>query len=555
MCLIWSYIWQEVRKCISVSTSFSLESQVCLWRPLSITRAMLTESVRVCLRVCVFLCVYCICFYVVCLLCVLFFPSEWTEWMRDVAVVRQVHSERVLVPLGVYKAWCLMGLLYDWMPEGSLHSLLYQTQLYPGLPMSFRLGILLDVAEGLCHLHCIPLPHQALKPTNLLLDQQYRAKVSDWGLPRKWRVGSSLSAGGGPCFRDLVYLSPEALTGTTPSVEADMYSFGVLLWETLNRRKPCEDLLQLLSGDDGIGSGLKDEMLPKHVPHCHTLSQLMTNCWSTNPHSRPTAEDCALELRSAIATYDPDAMTRATLRMRESKERALHDSKIHPVKDIPIEINNLEACAGSGDTKYVGNKTLLFPQTSCPSETLPSPTTAIYTGEAPQRKHCQDCVTGSVVSSTSPRCPSSGPGPEHSRGTGGVSQRQSPPPPLSSSPSKALRQSPLNQPTASSHAAARCVSTTPMAVSYCRILRERREGIIRGMTEGRLNNLLDVLISRRALPPEACEVISASLTLTARTRSLLDTCACQGEHAASLVATTLGLMSIATNRGPPQMSH
>uniref|UniRef100_A0A8C7LW21 Protein kinase domain-containing protein n=1 Tax=Oncorhynchus mykiss TaxID=8022 RepID=A0A8C7LW21_ONCMY len=382
-------------------------------------------------------------------------------------------------------------------------------------------------------------------------------QVSDWGLPREWRVGSSLSAGGGPCFRDLVYLSPEALTGTTPTVEADMYSFGVLLWETLNRRPPCEDLLQLLSGDDGIGSGLKDELLPKHVPHCHTLSQLMTNCWSTNPHSRPTAEDCALELRSVIATFDPDAMTRATLRVRESKERALHDSKIHPVKDIPIEINNLEACAGSRDTKCVGNKTLPFPQTSCPSETLPSPPTAIYTGEASQRRHCQDCVSGgSVVSSTSPRCPSSGPGPEHSRGTGGVSQGQrlSPPPPLSSSPSKALRQSPLNQPTASSHAA-RCVSATPVAVSYCRMLRERREGIIRGMTDGRLNNLLDVLISRRALPPEAFEVISASLTLTSRIRSLLDTCACQGEHAASLVATTLGLMSIATNRGPPHMPH
>lgn len=104
-------------------------------------------------------------------------------------------------------------------------------------------------------------------------------------------------------------------------------------------------------------------------------------------------------------------------------------------------------------------------------------------------------------------------------------------------------------------AAARCVSPTPMAVSCCRILRERREGIIRGMTEGRLNNLLDVLISRRALPLEAYEVISASLTLTARTRSLLDTCTCLGEHAASLVATTLGMMSIGTNRGPSQMSH
>ena len=113
---------------------------------------------------------------------------------------------------------------------------------------------------------------------------------------------------------------------------SSLFSFGVLLWETLNRRQPCGGVSLFISvcsknsscfyqrrlgytwpciiqsqycitfricntschclnpGEDGVGSGLEGELLPKNVPHCHTLSRLMTSCWSTNPHSRPTAE-------------------------------------------------------------------------------------------------------------------------------------------------------------------------------------------------------------------------------------------------------------------------
>ncbi|KAL1007069.1 hypothetical protein UPYG_G00081450 [Umbra pygmaea] len=466
--------------------------------------------------------------------------SEWSEWVRDVAVVRQVNSQRVLVPLGVYKAWCLTGLLYEWMPEGSLHSVLYQTQLYPNVPMSLRLGILCDVAEGLRHLHSIPLIHQALKPTNVLLDQQYRAKLSDWGLPWEWRIGSSFPSGGGPCLRDLVCLAPEVLPGTTPSVQADVYSFGVLLWETLNQRQPGVDLHRRLSTEDGVGLSLEGELLPPCVPHCHTLSQLMTGCCKTDPHSRPTADHCVLALRHAIATFDPDAVARATLRVKHSKERALHDSKTLPFKDIPIEINNIEPLGDTRDVKSVGKKTLPLPQLSSPIKTLPGPSKANYAGEESLNRHCEDIRSSCVSISSRPRCPNSDVGGVHYRGAG-----HNPTHPLSYSPHNALRQDLVKKPSDSSHA--------QVPVIGCRILRERRESIIRGMTEGRLNNVLDVLISRQAISLEAYEVISASLTLSARTRSLLDYCLCLGEHVAALVATTLGLIPSVNN--PPQMSR
>lgn len=82
----------------------------------------------------------------------------------------------------------------------------------------------------------------------------------------------------------------------------------------------------------------------------------------------------------------------------------------------------------------------------------------------------------------------------------------------------------------------------------CRLLRERREAIVRCMTEGRLNNLLDVLRARHAVTRETYEIITAALTLTARTRCLLDICACLGENVAILVATTLGLVSTENTR-------
>lgn len=74
-------------------------------------------------------------------------------------------------------------------------------------------------------------------------------------------------------------------------------------------------------------------------------------------------------------------------------------------------------------------------------------------------------------------------------------------------------------------------------------MQERRESIVRFMTEGRLNNLLDVLQARQAVTRETYEIITAALTLNARTRCLLDICSCLGENVAILVATTLGLVS------------
>ncbi|XP_063044923.1 receptor-interacting serine/threonine-protein kinase 2 [Engraulis encrasicolus] len=497
---------------------------------------------------------------------------------------RHVYSERLLVPLGLYRTRLLSSVVWEWMAEGSLHSLLSEKKLHSKVPTCLGLRILLDVAEGLSYLHSMPLPHLALTATHVLFDQHYRAKLSDWGVSELYPSERPC-----PCYRNLPYVASEALEGDKCSLKTDMYSFGVLSWETLNRRQASEDFaqLQMLCGrEQCLEQGSEEHaVLPADTPNGHALTGLILRCWNTDPHRRPSAEDCILELTKALSTFDPEAPTKAALNLKKFKEGASLSCKDSPAWEIPIELNNLEM--NFSDNKCMRSKTLPMdiPRTTSPQ----TPTHVGYCTRSnssplqpspPRTGHPVSSSPGGV-DQTSPGSGHSGHHSYHSRSTLQCSpgrawavsaQRHSQPSPPSKSPSpppppktltppsKSPPTAPLKSPSPSgsnsnltqlTHSQSRSrnqdqsdCSPAPRRLSCLLLLQERRELIVRGMTEGRLNHLLDVLRSRGVLSCEAYEIITATATLAARTRSLLDTCHCLGEKVAALVAVTLGLVSV-----------
>ncbi|NXX94558.1 RIPK2 kinase, partial [Centropus bengalensis] len=202
---------------------------------------------------------------------------------------------RLLPSLGIYRYHGLVGIVTEWMPNGSLHSLIHEQQLYPELPFPLLIRILSDVAQGLHYLHSLAptLCHCSLKPSNVLLDTQYRAKISDYGLTnwRKRQLRSDLQNCNWRNCQDLVYLPPEVLEGGLPSQEADVYSFGVLCWESLSRRKPFEDdvaLLEVLTGIcSGLRPGISEKFIPSDLPERNKLLHLVCLCWHQEPDYRP----------------------------------------------------------------------------------------------------------------------------------------------------------------------------------------------------------------------------------------------------------------------------
>ncbi|KAG5849349.1 hypothetical protein ANANG_G00109290 [Anguilla anguilla] len=447
--------------------------------------------------------------------------EQWSDqYLQHLAAVRRACSDRVLVPLGWYRARCLVGLVSDWMPGSSLHSLLYETQLYPEFPLALRLRILLDVAEGLSHLHAVPVSHQSLKPTNVLLDQQCRAKLCDFGQRTGQRMGSTLHEGGTRCFRDLVYLSPEVLRGGVSSTEADVYSFGMLLWETLNRRAPCEKIRHvselLLYVQRGEWPGAGDCGLPPEVPHGHALTQLMTRCWSADPQSRPTAVDCMLELKKALATFDLESPARAAAQLKERKEGALLGSKAQQVGEMKMEINNMELYGGCQEAKSAGTKTLPM----------------------------------DIVQATTPGPLTLNPKSVHPNNLSPPTQGKSPP--LVSSCAETLCCQDASPPRDPSR---RLPGRSDWLPDGAELLPDPA-GDARGHRVGHDGGPAELPAGRAAgaagaEPRGVHELITAAMTLPARTRSLLDTCLCLGEGTAALVASTLGLVSMVTARPHP----
>jgi serine/threonine-protein kinase len=107
-------------------------------------------------------------------------------------------------------------------------------------PLRRQIEVLRDVALGLEHVHAHGLVHRDLKPENVLVDRQGRARLTDFGLARLVDAsGAGSSTGTGIVVGTPTYVSPEqALKPATVDRRADVFSLGVMLYETLTGLLP-----------------------------------------------------------------------------------------------------------------------------------------------------------------------------------------------------------------------------------------------------------------------------------------------------------------------------
>uniref|UniRef100_A0ACD6AB99 Uncharacterized protein n=1 Tax=Avena sativa TaxID=4498 RepID=A0ACD6AB99_AVESA len=156
------------------------------------------------------------------------------------------------------------ALVFDFMPNSSLDRWLHlagptdmDTRMHCGLSLVQRLGIAVDIADGLSYLHngCEPpIVHCDLKPGNVLLDGDMTARIGDFGLAKLVLPDAAAAPESTMGIRGTIgYVAPEY--GTTGSVSAagDAYSFGITLLEILLGKAPT---------DGGFGEG---RTLPEFV--------------------------------------------------------------------------------------------------------------------------------------------------------------------------------------------------------------------------------------------------------------------------------------------------
>ncbi|GKA17961.1 probable receptor-like protein kinase, partial [Tanacetum coccineum] len=163
------------------------------------------------------------------------------EFQTEVDILSRIQHPNIINLLGycVYDETRL--LVYELMPNGSLDTQLHGPSCGSNLTWHCRMKIALDTARGLeyLHEHCKPsVIHRDLKTSNILLDSNYNAKLSDFGLAvmdganrEKIKLSGTLG-----------YVAPEYLLDGKLTDKSDVYAFGVVLLELLLRRRPVEKL-------------------------------------------------------------------------------------------------------------------------------------------------------------------------------------------------------------------------------------------------------------------------------------------------------------------------
>ncbi|XP_061374511.1 G-type lectin S-receptor-like serine/threonine-protein kinase RLK1 [Gastrolobium bilobum] len=170
------------------------------------------------------------------------------EFQTEVNVIGQTHHRNLVRLLGYCNEEEHRILVYELMSNGTLASFLF-TNLKPN--WNQRVDIALGVARGLVYLHeecCTQIIHCDIKPQNVLLDDQYNARISDFGLAKLLLINQSHTETGIRGTKG--YVAPDWFRSGPITAKVDTYSFGVLLLEIICCRKNVEK--EFVSEEKGI---------------------------------------------------------------------------------------------------------------------------------------------------------------------------------------------------------------------------------------------------------------------------------------------------------------
>ncbi|KAJ9153490.1 hypothetical protein P3X46_026921 [Hevea brasiliensis] len=230
--------------------------------------------------------------------------EAWRSFDSECAVMCNFRHRNLAKIISSCSSNDFKALILDYMPNGSLEKWLYSYNYF--LDIQQRLDIMIDVASALEYLHHhqpLPVIHCDLKPSNILLDEDMVAHVSDFGVAKLLEYGA----------QGIV------------STKADVYSYGIMLMEVFTRMKPTDEIF---SDEMSLTHWVSNSLL-------HSVSEVAdSNLMGREDKDFAAKEQCVASIFSLALECTPNSpqqrinMEDAVTRLKKIKFRLLANIKM-----------------------------------------------------------------------------------------------------------------------------------------------------------------------------------------------------------------------------------
>ncbi|RWR74573.1 putative ATP binding protein [Cinnamomum micranthum f. kanehirae] len=236
--------------------------------------------------------------------------SQIEQFINELDILSQINHRNVVKLLGCCLEDQVPILVYEFVSNGTLYHHIHKAEHLPSISIENRLRIAAETAEALAYLHSaasIPIIHRDVKSANILLDKNFTAKVSDFGISRlvpidQTQITTLIQGTWG-------YLDPECFPTGKLTPKSDVFSFGVVLVELLTGKKSVclnraeeernlaihflnamkEDRLFEILEEQVRSEGSKEQLM--------AISRLAMRCLNFKGEERPIMKDVVVDLQ------------------------------------------------------------------------------------------------------------------------------------------------------------------------------------------------------------------------------------------------------------------